>query len=497
MKIGTFLGGPQRRFYGKGPVPEKLDLIWKAPIGSGWTQRKEDNKQVIWGGNGWTGQPSLVRDGGKLSLVLNGYDHNVHRYDAATGDTIWKYAFDDVIKSSVTVFANPHPTSKDDRLIVTAGSRRGSSYALGNPRIASYRAVSFGSGKELWRMPVPRTANYSQDIDASGLLLGGALFEAVEPGYMYKLDPARTTPWRGARQPVVLARSRQLWDPADVAAHGGEPGGSNLAIEASPAELGDRLIVNAGSGHVYQLSQKGLSVLWDFKTGSDIDGSPVVTRSNRLLIPIERQYVKHGGVYMLDPSKPPKDAVVWWFPTEDQGIAEWAGGVIGSVAVNDEYDADGSRPALAAFNSVDGYMYVVSQDQLAKRGATGPHGEKDLPTPVLVAKKNIASGISTPIMVDDHIVSTGYDKKVHVYRIDYRASQPTGATGAWLRSRKGRSWFTSVREVATFATGGPIEATPIVWKGRIYIGSRDGYFYCLGDKRQTTAEMDPATAQGD
>ena len=29
--------------------------------------------------------------------------------------------------------------------------------------------------------------------------------------------------------------------------------------------------------------------------------------------------------------------------------------------------------------------------------------------------------------------------------------------------------------------GGCIEATPAVWKGRIYIGSRNGYLYVLGD----------------
>jgi outer membrane protein assembly factor BamB len=31
-------------------------------------------------------------------------------------------------------------------------------------------------------------------------------------------------------------------------------------------------------------------------------------------------------------------------------------------------------------------------------------------------------------------------------------------------------------------TGGAFESTPAVWKGRIYIGCRDGYFYCIGDQ---------------
>ncbi|HEY3317371.1 MAG TPA: PQQ-binding-like beta-propeller repeat protein [Coriobacteriia bacterium] len=497
MKIGTFLGDEHRRSYGKGPVPERLDLIWKARIGSGWTNRKEDGKPVIWSGAGWTGQPTLVRDKGKLSLIVNGYDHRLHRYDAATGDTIWEYAFDDVIKSTNTVFANPHPKGADDRILVTAGSRRGFGAGIGDAGISGYRAVAFGSGKELWRMPIPRTANYSRDVDASGILVDGALYQAVEPGYVYKLDPTRTTPWGRDARPVELARSRELWDPGDVKAHGGEPGGSNLCIEASPAFDAGRIYISTGSGHVYALSPKDLSVTWDFKVGSDFDSTPVVRRDGKLLVGTEQQYIHRGGVFLLDPAKPPKDAVVWWFPTQAKGFGEWGGGVVGSVAINDSYDADGTRPALAAFNSVDGFLYVVSQDQLDKKTAEGPHGEKGLPKPQLVFSAEIGGAISTPIIVDDYVVTTGYDKKVHLYRVDYRSRQPRGAEGVWLESRDGRSWFTGVRELATFTAEGPFESTPIVWKGRIYVACRDGYLYCLGDARQATPELDGATAGGD
>ena len=33
IKIATFLGNETRRYYGEGPVPETLQLIWKTPIG--------------------------------------------------------------------------------------------------------------------------------------------------------------------------------------------------------------------------------------------------------------------------------------------------------------------------------------------------------------------------------------------------------------------------------------------------------------------------------
>ena len=38
-------------------------------------------------------------------------------------------------------------------------------------------------------------------------------------------------------------------------------------------------------------------------------------------------------------------------------------------------------------------------------------------------------------------------------------------------------------ELWTIQLGGCIEATPAVWKGRIYIGTRAGHLYILGDAR--------------
>jgi outer membrane protein assembly factor BamB len=498
IKIGTFLGNDQRRFYGKGPVPERLDVIWKTKIGTGWTSAKGTGRPVLWSGTGWTGQCTLVRDGGRLSLLVNGYDHNLHRIDAATGTVMWESPWNDVIKSTNTVFLNPKPSGKDDRYIVTAGSRRGFPSKLGDAGIAPFRAVSFGSGRELWRLPVPLTACYSRDVDASGLLIDGKVVAAVESGYVYMLDPDRTQRWGASRQPVVVARSPLLFTARDVARHNEGGASSNLCVEASPSLLGDVIYIPAGSGHVYGLSRRDLKIVWDFYIGSDLDGSAAVTRDERLLVPVERQYISgHGGVYMLDPKKPPKDAVLWYFPTENKGIAEWAGGVIGSVGINDEANPDWRLPALAAFNSVDGNMYVVARDDMSEKRTEGPNGEKDLKKPKLVFTANVGCSISTPIIVDDGIVTTGYDKKVHVYRIDYLRDAPKGREGTWLKSRDGRSWFVSIRETATFTAEGPFESTPIVWKGRVYVGCRDGWLYCLGDKSVNQTEVDPATARGD
>jgi outer membrane protein assembly factor BamB len=479
IKVATFLGNDQRRTYGSVPAPSALQRIWRFEIGAGWTRRKVDDKPVLWSGTGWTGQATVVEQGGKTWLVVGGYDHNLRKVDAATGKTEWEYAFDDVVKATNTVIVNPHPKGEADRLIVVAGSRRGSKYKVGDPRIAPLRAVSFATGKELWRYPFPKTANYSQDMDSSTLLIGDTLYAAIEPGYVVGLDPSKTKAWGKYRQPVVKYRSPRLFSTDDLRSHP-DITGPNVAVEASPARIGNTLYVASGSGHVFGLRLPDLKVVWDLKTGSDIDGTPVVSKDNKILQAIERQYIPgHGGVMMIDPAKPAARSVVWYFPTINRGISEWKGGVIGSVGINDSAMMKSEVPGLAAFLSVDGFLYVVSQDQTATERVPGPDGKTLYPTPLEVFRDHVGGGTATPIIVGDKIIVGAFDKKVHLYRISY---QPDAAEskGVRLKSRDGGSWRVSVREIATFSGGGPFESTAVVWGRRVFIGCRDGFFYCLG-----------------
>jgi len=478
VKIPTFLGGALRRSYGIGPAPSRLDLVWKVKLGSGPTRRKIDDKTVWWAGSGWTGQCTVVRDKGRDYLLIGGYDHNLHKIDALTGKVVWQHEFDDVIKSTNTVFENPNPTSDADRIIVVAGSRRGSEYKVGDKRIAPLRAVSFTTGKELWRLPVPKTINYSQDVDSSPLLYKGVLYAAVESGYVYAIDPFTTKKVGGHRQPIVLTRSPRLFTDADARSHP-DLGEANVAVEASPTRVGDILYIACGSGHLYGLKLPTLEIVWDFRTGSDIDGTTAVGRDGTLLQSIEKEYVsRHGGVYGFEPSRAPAKAPLWFFPTPDRGIGEWKGGIVGSVAINDESDPDGSHPRLAAFIGVDGSLRVIARDALTSRKASGPGASTSTGVPVEVFADSIGAGISTPIIVGNRIVAAGYDRRVHLYRITY-TSVPAGSSGALL-SPDGGSWRVTIKETSSYKAGGGFESTPIVWGKRVYIGCRDGYLYCLG-----------------
>ena len=477
IKQASFLGGLRRDSYGVGPAPRRLDLLWYTRIGSGWTSGKfPKDPPSEWAGMGWTGQPAVVRDGGRPYLLAGGYDHHLHKIDAVSGDIVWEASFDDIVKSSPTVIENPDPSGEDDRYVVLAGSRRGYPLDLDDPDVAPYRAFSFGTGKELWRLPVPQTRCYSRDCDASGLYFDGKVYIGLESGWFVKLDPFRTEPWGDFRTPVVEARRLLLGTARDRRVHKG-----NLVLEASPVLVGQTLFVSSGAGHVYGLRPSDLAVVWDFPVGSDLDGTPVPTVDQKLLVSVEKQYIKgHGGVLLLDPSLPPDDAIVWFLATGDRKLSEWKGGVLGSVAVNDSSNRDGSRPALAACIAVDGFLYVFSQDTPAPGRVKGPNLEQRLRTPVVVAKLWMGGGITTPLIVGDSIVAAGYDEIVHLYRLSYSEAKQ-GDDGA-LPSADGRWWTVGVRQTASFSGGGAYEATPIVWDRRVYIGSRDGNLYCLGDR---------------
>ena len=478
VKVASYLGGPQRRLDGFGPAPKNLNLVWRTRIGGGPTQRKQDNKTVIWSGTGWTGQPTVVADDDKKWLLIGGYDHNLHRINASSGKVKWESKWPDVMKGTNTVVPNPSPSEDATRIIVVSGSRRGSRYDVGDERIAPLRAVSFSKGKELWRLPVPKTDNYSQDVDSSPLWYKGVLYAPVESGYVYALDPFTTVKKDGKKQPKVLARSPRLYDESDIAAHP-DIGGANLAIESSPAAIGDVIYVTSGAGHIYGLDRTTLEVVWDFKTGSDIDGTPVVTADNKLLVTIEKQYVDgRGGLYLLDPTKSPKKAVVWFYPTPTRGFGEWAGGSVGSVGTNDG-ENDGSRPRLAAFTSIDGPVRLVSIDKVTSKKANGPGPGGKAPIPFEVFVDGIGGSISTPVLVGDYLVAAGYSRAVVLYRLRYKQAEK-GDKGA-LPSPDGRWWTVSVKKVDSFTGGAAFESTPLVYGGHVYIGCRDGYLYCLGD----------------
>ena len=121
---------------------------------------------------------------------------------------------------------------------------------------------------------------------------------------------------------------------------------------------------------------------------------------------------------------------------------------------------------------------MIARDALTAKTVKGPGATSASKIPVEVFRDSVGASISTPIIVGDSIVAAGYDRKVHLYRIAWTKAA-SDARGA-LRSADGGSWKVKVTETSSYNAGNAFESTPLVWGRRVYIGSRDGYLYCLG-----------------
>jgi outer membrane protein assembly factor BamB len=456
--IPTFLGGEGRNYYGN-EAPDRLDLIWKFYLGKGKTVISKKIGEKEWAGSGWTGQTLLVKENDRLYIIQSSLNHQLRKIDATSGKLIWDYNFDDVIKGTGTLWVNKAARNLDESVVILQGSRRGLEKDLYSKYVPSFRAISYFSGKELWRMNVVQTASYSRDVDGSALIIDDTAYIGLENALftVFNPDPKFAAVKEGMLQPKIY-KQIQLYENSDRIRHGG-----NLVVESSPALLKDKIYITAGSGHVYGYDLKKDVLDWDFYIGSDMDGSPVVTDDSAVIVTVEKQYIEgQGGVFKLDPSKKPSESVIWYFPTADDSVETWQGGIIGSASVNDR-TRDPNDPHLCAFIGIDGFLYVINHKEIdVKAGRiSGPNNKNEYGQPKLIFKKQIGPSISTPIFVKNKIVAAGY-KGIYLFEFDKNLNFK-------LLDKQQRSAF---------------ESTAIVHNSRIYIGAKDGYLYCFGEKSQ-------------
>jgi outer membrane protein assembly factor BamB len=425
-------------------------------LGTGKTIISNRIGEKIWSGCGWTGQPLLVREDDKLFIIQASFDHNLKKIDALTGKLVWEYKFDDVIKGTGTIWYNEHANNLNEQIVILQGSRRGYNKNLYSGQVPSFRAVSYFSGEELWRMDVKRTRSYSRDVDASALIVDDTAYIGLENSTLviFDPDPQKASLIENILQPKILSEIK-LYNNDDIRNHGG-----NLVVESSPCLLNNHIYITAGSGHVFGYNLESRQIDWDFYIGSDMDGSPVVTDDHCILVTVEKQYIPgQGGVFKLDPAKADSDAVVWFFPTGDIDFESWQGGVIGSVCINDRTKSI-NDPYLAAFIGIDGYLYVVDHEKIdtQKGKVEGPGQKKYYDCPKLVYKKYIGPSISTPIIIRKRLIAAGYG-------------------GLFLFEFDDDLTFTILDK----KTGCTFESTPVAFDKKIIIGSRNGYLYCLGE----------------
>ncbi|MDB4381619.1 hypothetical protein N9Z40_01890 [Akkermansiaceae bacterium] len=221
--------------------------------------------------------------------------------------------------------------------------------------------------------------------------------------------------------------------------------------------IGSKAYVAAGAGRLYACGTGFFGGAgWGLDIGGDLNGTMPLTNDKHLLVGIEKQFIPgQGGVMKVKPG----GGVKWFYPTPNKKFYMWGGGLVGSPTVNHRSSSEISKD-LACFVDVGARLTLINHKKL-QPGITvpGPRLKKQYPVPLVLDQVKLPTGsISTPLFVGNKII-VGYDNGMDLYQV-------TPAQ--------------KLKRIARLA-GPMFDATPIVWNGRIYAGSKNGYLYCLGN----------------
>jgi outer membrane protein assembly factor BamB len=422
----TFRGNPTRSWHGLGPVPVAPRVLWRAPGERMCSLSKEFDEESQWCGTGWTGQPAVFERDGRTWVVFGGYDRAVHFLDAATGaDILRPFVTGDLVKGSVTVDPDGYP-------LVYVGSR--DNY---------FRVLAFDGPevRELWQLSATAVGPtlWNDDWDGSALVLDDFLFEGGENSRLHvvKLNRAYLPDGRVSVAPELVFHAAG-WDDELLRAVGNE-----VSIESSVAISGNTLYFGNSGGLVQGWDigplRAGTGVpqrVFRFWTGDDADGSIVIDEAGMLYVGSEwerhtARSIEVGQMMKLDPSRPDQP-LVW--SQADNAIAK--AGVYSTPAIVGE---------TVIFTTYSGR--AVGLDR-----ATGAiRWEKRLPGPLM----------GSPVVVDGVWIQGDCSGQLRGFDVSDASVPPL--------------------EIWRVSLGSCIESTPAVWRGRIYVGTRGGYVYALGD----------------
>jgi outer membrane protein assembly factor BamB len=423
----TFRGNPSRSYYGAGSVTRTApQVVHRFPDEPMCKQSVNLGETKVWCGMGWTGQPTIsVRDDGRTWAIFGGYDGHIHFMDAATGERILPdVETGDIIKGTPTVDPDGFPLvysgSRDDLLRIVAFDRPGQAEVL-------WTLDSESVGPVMW----------NDDWDASPLVIGDYLIEGSESSRFWIIKLNRTTDAAGLVQvdPEIVFTT-EAWDQEALASNGDEV----ASVESSVAMYEDTVYFGTSAGLVwgYDLSPlrdgRPPERVFRFYTGGDNDASVVVDDEGMLYVasqfdrdlPRAREV---GQLTKLDPSNE-ANPIVW--KLDDQSALK--GGIYGTPGVSGDTVYAGTNGGRL----------------LALDRATGAvRWQKNLPPPVW----------GSPVIVDDVLLIGDCAGGFHAFDVSDPDADPP--------------------ELWSIDLGGCVEATPAVWDGRIYIGSRNGHLYVL------------------
>ena len=424
-----FRGNPTRTYYGTGPALRDPQVRWRYPSRRMCGDSDHHGQPLEWCGTGWTGQPVIwERPDGVTELIFGSYDKSVHFVDAATGaPTRSTFETGDIVKGSPTLDPDGYP-------LYYFGSRDN------NFRIL---ALDRDEPTELWRLNAYTShVVWNDDWDGNAAIVDDLMFLGGENGWFYIVQLNRGYDDEGlvTVDPDILVSVRG-WTDAQRRELGPE-----LGIESSVALYEGRAYFANSGGRVVGLDLANVDrgeapIVFDYLAGDDVDASIVIDEEGMLYVAseVERgtdRSAEVGQLLKLDPYAE-GDPRIWGVPVPLRGRRRngiWA------------------TPAL--FGDL---LYVPTHDGdlLAVDRETGD---------VVWSDEVGFHAWSSPLVVDGQLVVAIDCARGGGLR-GYDLSDPRRPTRVW-ELRLNRSC---------------IESTPILWRGVLYVGSRDGFFYAFAD----------------
>lgn len=445
----TFRGNPTNSYYGTGPIPDTPAVDWKFPEAPLCGQSTDLGTTSTWCGNGWTGQPVVwERPDGVTEIMGGAYDHRFHFIDAATGQrTRQPIVTGDIVKGSPSLDPDAFPLvyfgSRDNKLRVVALDREQPEviWSYQTPMPLCTVGGRSGNGTNCFGM-------WNDDWDAAPRIINDVLFASAENSifHAWKLNRSYDADGKVQVDPELLVEF-PAWDDelmSDIQA-GCTIGARciSTSIESTPVFYEGRVYFGTSAGWVIglditQVEQGEITKVFEYWVGDDVDGSIVIDAEGMLYVPVEwKRFLQRGRdvgqLVKLDPYTD-GDPKVW----EMFSLTEppTRGGMFSSPALGD-----------GVIYAVTNRGFLVALDQ-----ETGEEIWVYTLTP---------NSWSSPVVVDGSLLAVDFNGTMHAFDL----ADPRSPTLLW-----------------TFKVGtATVEATPAVWRGRIYLWNRDGYLYAIGE----------------
>jgi PQQ-like domain len=422
-----FRGSPTRTFYGTGPISDQPEQLWRYPSEPMCSQSTNLGETTTWCGMGWTGQPAVWdRPDGKTELIFGAYDRSVHFVDAETGQDLRpEFPTGDLIKGSVSLDPDGFPLlytgSRDNKLRIIALDR--------------------DTPTELWSLDAYAVEGiWNDDWDGNPLIIDDMMYEGGENGWFFAYELNRGYDANGnVTVDPQIKFSMRGWNQKEL----DDLGNVEVSIENSIVAYEDRLYFGNSGGRIVGLDVSdvrngNVPVVFDYWAGGDADPTLVVDEEGYVYASLEYEPSQMGALELARTKE--VGQLVKLDPYTDGDPRVW--GLDLSVAGSDS--GTWSTPAL-----YKGFLYTNTHQ--------GSTIVVDTHTGSIVWQDATAGwhSWSSPAVVDDTLVVATCVGELRGYSL----ANPEAPQ---------RVWTVSPDESC-------LEATPAIWKGTIYIGSRDGY----------------------